>query len=95
MVEENGARRERVDQLLADGWNKILLNLSEVPSIDSAGIGELVASQQMAERFGGKVKVLRVGERVRHSLSLSQVLPLLDIYEDETAAIAAFQGADG
>lgn len=83
-----------MDQLLADGWTKILLNLSDVPAIDSAGIGELVASQQMAERFGGKLKVLRVGERVRHSLSLSQVLPLLDIYDDEAAALAAFESSE-
>lgn len=80
-----------MDQLLADGWSRILLNLSDVPSIDSAGIGELVASQQMTERFGGKLKVLRLGERVRKSLSLSQVLPLLDIYDDEAVALAAFE----
>ena len=35
--------RESIDELLAEGWKKILLNLSEVNFLDSAGLGELVA----------------------------------------------------
>lgn len=76
-----------MNQLVAEGWTKILLNLSGVSWIDSAGIGELVASLRMAERFGVKVKLLRIGDRVKHVLSISQILPLLDVYEDEDKAI--------
>jgi len=76
-----------MNQLVAEGWKKILLNLSGVTWIDSAGIGELVASLKMAKRFGVTTKLLRIGDRVRHVLSISQILPLLDVYEDESEAI--------
>ncbi|HXK60487.1 MAG TPA: STAS domain-containing protein, partial [Acidobacteriota bacterium] len=47
--------REVMNELVASGWKKVLLNLSEVDSIDSAGVGELVASIKKAERFGTTV----------------------------------------
>lgn len=76
-----------MNQLVAEGWKKILLNLSGVSWIDSAGIGELVASVKMAKRFGVVVRLLRIGDRVKHVLSISQILPLLEVYEDEDAAL--------
>jgi len=84
-----------MDQLIADGWKKILLDLTEVEWIDSRGIGELVTALKMAKRLGVSVKLLRVGDRVKHVLSISQLLPLLDIFETEDEAVAALEAADG
>lgn len=85
--------RDVMNQLVAEGWKKILLNLSGVSWIDSAGIGELVASMKMASRFGVVVKLLRIGDRVKHVLSISQILPLLDVYEDEEEALKELRTA--
>jgi len=82
--------RDSMNELVAEGWKKILLNLSDVPSIDSAGIGELVASTKMAGRFGTHVKILRIGDRVRHVLAISRLLPLFEVYEDEHEALEKF-----
>ena len=87
----NQMLREVMDELVAKGWKMILLNLSGVSWIDSAGIGELVASIKMAKRFGISVKLLRIGDRVRHVLSISQILPLLDVFEDEEEALGALR----
>ena len=87
----NQMLREVMDELVAKGWKMILLNLSGVSWIDSAGIGELVASIKMAKRFGISVKLLRIGDRVRHVLSISQILPLLDVFEDEEEALSALR----
>ena len=40
--------RDTVDALLADRWRKILLNLSDVSFMDSAGVGELVSGLRRA-----------------------------------------------
>lgn len=82
--------RTAVNQLVAEDCKKILLNLSEVDWIDSSGIGELVGSIKLAERFSGAIKLLRIGDRVRHVLSISKLLPVLDVYEDEQEALASF-----
>jgi len=80
-----------MDQVIADGWKKVLLDLTGVEWIDSRGIGELVTTLRMAKKFGVSVKLLRVGDRVKHVLSISQILPLLDIFETEEEAIGALR----
>ncbi len=87
--------RETMNELIGDANKRILLNLSQVNWIDSSGIGELVASIKLAERFGSSVKLLRVGDRVKHVLSISRLLPLLDVYEDEAEALQAFAEGSG
>ncbi len=82
-----------MNQLVAEGWKRILLNLSGVSWIDSGGIGELVASLKLAKRFGVTVKLLRIGDRVKHILSISQILPMLDVYESEEEAVEALRAA--
>ena len=81
---------EVMNELLAASWTKILLNLSEVTKIDSAGIGELVASIKLARRFDSRVKLLHVRGQIRDILELSQILPLLEVYDSEEEALEAF-----
>jgi anti-anti-sigma factor len=87
--------RDVMNELVAQGWKMILLNLSGVSWVDSAGIGELVASIKLANRFGISVKLLRIGDRVKQVLSISQILPLLDIYEDEEDALRELRAEAG
>lgn len=82
--------RDEVKRLLAGNCRDILLNLSGVGRMDSAGVGELVASWKMAGRLGARLKLLRPGDRVRSTLHLAQVLPLLEVFEDEAEAVRSF-----
>ena len=84
--------RDVITELLGEGWRKILLNLSKVHRLDSSGIGEIVAGWKLAGRFEASLKLVRLGDRVRHTLHLSQVLPLLEVYETEHEALAHFAG---
>ncbi len=60
--------RDAIDELLAEGRRQILLNLSEVAFVDSAGVGELVAGLKTARRFGAELKLLNVGRpRLQHA----------------------------
>ena len=84
------ALRDTVNQLVADDTKKILLNLSNVRRIDSAGIGELMASVKLAKRFGCDARLLNLQGQVLRILQLSQLLPLLNVYAEEHEALAAF-----
>jgi len=82
--------REVVNELLAGSWKKILLDLTQVPRIDSAGVGELVAGVHLAERFEARIKLVLTGGKVSQVLRLSRILPLLEVFEDEQEALASF-----
>jgi len=92
LVGEDGDEllRQIVDELVAEGWRKILLNLASVTRIDSSGVGELAASWKLANEFGASIKLLRPGDRVKYTLHLSQILPLLEVFDDEPTAVRSF-----
>jgi len=82
--------RETTDELLSQGRRKILLNLEHVTRLDSAGVGEIAAGWRLARRFDAALKLLRPGDRVRSTLHLSQLLPLIEVHEREKEAVASF-----
>ncbi len=82
--------RDVMNELLAEDWKKILLNLREIRIMDSSGIGEVLSSWKLAKRFGASVKLLRPGPHIQRTLRLTQLLPLLEVYEDEAEAVASF-----
>ena len=82
--------RETLDEVLGEGYKKILLDLSQVSFMDSAGVGELVAGLRTARNVGGRVKILNASERVQETLYIARLLPIFEIYEKESEALADF-----
>ena len=80
--------RETVDELLAENWKKILLNLSEVSFMDSAGVGELVSSLRTARKLGADLKLLNANDKVRSTLYVARLLPIFELFTDEAEALA-------
>jgi anti-sigma B factor antagonist len=83
--------RDTVDELLAEGKRKILLNLSGVSFLDSAGVGELVAGLRTAKRFGAALKLLSTSARVDSTLYMARLLPVFEMYRDEGEALQRFE----
>jgi anti-sigma B factor antagonist len=82
--------RDVMNEIVAEGWTKIILNLRDVSVMDSSGIGEVVSSWKLARRFGGTVKLLRPVPAVQRTLRLTQILPLLEVFSDEGEAVSSF-----
>jgi len=82
--------RDAIDELLAENRKKILLNLSEVAFLDSAGVGELVAGLKTSRRLGAELKLLNVGDRVYSTLDMARLLPTFETFDDETEAVGSF-----
>ncbi len=83
--------RETVAGLLDQGWRKILLNLSDVTYMDSAGVGEMVAGLRQAKSVGAQLKLLNANERVHSTLYISRLLPVFEIYREEVEAVSRFK----
>lgn len=68
----------------------LLVDLSLVTYIDSAGLGELVASYASAKAAGRAMKLLRPHKRVDSMLQITKLYTTFEIFEDESAALASF-----
>jgi anti-sigma B factor antagonist len=83
--------RETVQGLLGEGQKRILLNMGEVASIDSAGIGELVASLISVRNRGGELKLLKLTRKVHDAVQITKLYTVFEIADDEGAAIRSFK----
>ena len=90
-VGEDEQLREAIDTLLGSGRSKILLDCTDLTFMDSMGIGELVSSYRTVGRFGGALKILKPSKRIQDSLSLTRLLPIFEIFDDQEVAIASFE----
>jgi anti-sigma B factor antagonist len=82
--------RDAVRSLLQRGEKKILLNLADVSYIDSSGIGELVSSFTTFSNQGGKLKLLNLTKKVHDLLSITKLLTVFEVFDDEAKAIQSF-----
>ncbi len=82
--------RETVKQLIAEDRRFFLINLAEVPTIDSSGIGAMIKSFTSVSEANGKLKVLRPSRMARQLLTITGLLSVLESFEDESAAVSSF-----
>lgn len=75
-----------LQDLLNDGKRKIVLELSEVSYMSSAGLRALVS----AKKAKGDVRLAAVSERVAEVLELSGLDAMFNTYADSTAAMGSF-----
>lgn len=75
-----------------DGAKNILLNLADVSTIDSSGLGELVAGFVSIKKSGGNLKLFNLTERVSELMVITKLLTVFDVFETEEEAIAGFHG---
>ena len=82
--------RNTVRDVLQNGAKKIILNLADVTYIDSAGVGELVSTYTTTVNKGGKLKLLKLTNKLRELLTITKLLTVFEIYDDEKVALASF-----
>lgn len=82
--------RQTLENLTAHDEFRIVLGLTEVTRLDSSGIGLLVKALQSCKEAGGSVKLVNPARVVLQTLSMCRLLPLFEVFADESEAIASF-----
>ncbi|MER7000502.1 STAS domain-containing protein [Streptomyces sp. NPDC000410] len=84
------AVRNSVHEALESGAQRILLNLKNVTAVDSSGVGELVSAYARASNRGTKIKLVNLPEKVQDILTITQLITVFDVFDDEAEAVASF-----
>lgn len=84
------ALRDAVDEALAAGSSKLLIDFAKVTRMDSSGMAELVAAYKRVSEAGGEIKLLQLPSNIRDVLAITQIARVFDIFEDEEAAVESF-----
>ncbi|MGH9509136.1 MAG: STAS domain-containing protein [Terriglobales bacterium] len=84
------ALRQSVDDLLGGGDARLVLNITQVPMIDSSGIGILVRTLTSAKQRGGSVKLVNPSKLAMQTLKIVGLLNLFEVFDDEAKAVASY-----
>jgi anti-sigma B factor antagonist len=85
--------KDKVNSLLNQGRKKIVLNLAEVPYIDSAGLGEIVRTYTTVSRQGGNLKLLSLTKRITDLLAITKLLTVFETFDSENEAVQSFSAS--
>jgi anti-sigma B factor antagonist len=85
--------KDKVQSLLQQGHNKIVLDLSGVSYVDSAGLGEMVQAYATTRNRGGALKLHSVTKRLHDLLIVTRLLTVFDVFDSEAEAVASFGSA--
>jgi anti-sigma B factor antagonist len=81
---------QTLKNLVSDGKGQILLNLADVTTIDSSGLGTLVAGYTSVETNGGQLKLANLSDRTSELMTITKLYTVFEIFDNERAAINSF-----
>jgi anti-sigma B factor antagonist len=83
--------KDKINSLVSQERTEIVVNLRNVPYIDSGGLGQLVASFASVRKAGGVLKLLNVGSRNNDLLSITRLVTVFESFDSEAEAVQSFQ----
>ena len=82
---------EALDAITNDGRFKIVLDMSEVEYMSSAGLRVLIGTQKLAKRYNrGEVILAQVPKRIYDALELAGFVPLFEFFDEILTAVGSF-----
>ncbi|MBP7998091.1 MAG: STAS domain-containing protein [Chloroflexi bacterium] len=81
---------ETLKQLADQDRHQLILNLSRVEYMSSAGLRAIVSALRTAKKSNGDVRMSQPSERVKEVLDLAGLTSLFQYYDDDTSAVGSF-----
>ena len=82
---------EALEATTKKGRYKIVLDMSDVEYMSSAGMRVLIVTQKECKRLGrGEVVLAVVSERIKEALDLAGFIPLFTIFDEVAPAVGHF-----
>ena len=88
--EGDEALKDKINSLIHQNRKRILLNLEDVPYIDSAGPGEIVRTYTTVSRQGGQLKLVNLTKRITDLLSITKLLTVFETFDSESDALKSY-----
>ncbi len=85
--------RSAVKELLSKN-PRVVLDFEKVRDVDSGGVGLLLGLLTSSVSAGGGLKLARINDKVRNTLSVTRLLGILTAYDTVEKAVAAFRRSE-
>jgi anti-anti-sigma factor len=78
-------------EVLEQSDSRVIIDLSRITRIDSAGLGQLMSCYSHLVRNNGSLKVLNATPEVQKVLDMTGISTLISAFNDEREAVLSFQ----
>jgi len=89
--EDGTLLKDKLHSLLHQGKKNLLLNLGQVPYVDSAGLGAIVSAYTTVTREGGSLKLVNVTKKLQDLLSITKLLTVFETFDSEDEAVRSYK----
>jgi anti-sigma B factor antagonist len=83
------AFRRHISQVQSSRPSRLVIDLSEVPYMDSSGVATLVEAMQIARRQSGKLVLFGLQARVRSIFEIARLDTIFKICDSRESALGA------
>jgi anti-anti-sigma factor len=88
---ESELLKSRLQELIAKGVGKFLLNLADLSQIDSSGLSVIATTCASLREQGGDLRFLRPKRAVLEAFKVLHLPEVIPTFEDENQALASFR----
>lgn len=85
--------KDKINSLILQERTSVVLNLADVPYIDSGGLGQMVACYNSLAKTAGGLKLLHLSKRNQDLLSITRLAIIFHTFDSEDEAVGSFQEA--
>ena len=82
--------KERIDQLVDDGKNRLVMDFQEINYLNSMGLGVVAATLKRVKKNKGDLKLVRLSPAVQELFELTRLTKVFDIFDSEEEALKSF-----
>jgi anti-sigma B factor antagonist len=85
----DAALRQAIRLAFDQGAGAVILNMRDVPTIDSSGVAALASGHMTAVNHGGQLKLCDLTRKLKDVFAVTRLDAVFDSYDTEAAAIAS------
>ncbi|MEO7994513.1 MAG: STAS domain-containing protein [bacterium] len=82
--------KDALTDKITGGQHRVLVNLSDISYLDSAGLGVLVSGLKFATRQNGDLRMWGLQDEVKNIFQLTRLNKVFQIFDTEEQAMASF-----
>lgn len=82
--------KRRLTELIDRGQSRLVMDLAQVPYIDSSGLGALVAAMKHARSAGGDIKLCALTPDVRAIFDMTRLIKVMEVHGSRQEALASW-----
>src|SRR3954447_9642174 len=73
--------KDKINSLIQQQRNRVIINLAEVSYIDSGGLGQLVSCYSSVAKADGQLKLVHVSRKNHDLLAITRLVTIFDTFD--------------